>query len=92
MKVKIKIKKTYFLYLIITCTLTFFRISYVSIYILLLPTLLKSLSKKYILILSVFFALPLLLFVIKNLLTSNCLIFPIYQTCDLIGLDSTKNW
>ena len=84
-------KNLFFLYLVITCTLTFFsRISYVSIYVLLLPILLKSLSKKYILILSVFFALPLLLFFIKNILTSNCLIFPIYQTCDLIGLDSYK--
>jgi hypothetical protein len=84
-------KDLFFLYLIITCTLTFFsRISYVSIYILLLPILLNSLNKKYILILSVFLALPILLFVIKNILTSNCLIFPIYQTCDLIGLDSYK--
>lgn len=81
----------FFLYLIITCTLTFFsRISYISIYILVLPILLKSLSKKYVLILSVFFAFPLLLFFIKNILTSNCLIFPIFQTCDLIGLDFSK--
>lgn len=84
-------KDLFFLYLIITCTLTFFsRISYVSIYILLLPILLNSLNKKYILILSAFLALPILLFIIKNILTSNCLIFPIYQTCDLIGLDSYK--
>ena len=81
----------FFLYLIVTCTLTFFsRISYVSIYILILPFLLKSLSKKHILVLSVFLALPFSLFFIKNIMTSNCLIFPIYQTCDLFGLDFSR--
>ncbi|WP_440652120.1 LIC_10190 family membrane protein [Candidatus Pelagibacter sp. HIMB1542] len=84
-------RNVFFLYLIITCSLTVFsRISYMPIFILTLPILLKSFNKQHISLIIIFAFLPFSLFIFKNILTSNCLIFPIYQTCDLINFDFSK--